>query len=124
MKLASTSAAVLSLAAIVSVLAGCHKPTQIKAPIGGIVLRSQRIELPSHGHEFSGGPQAAVANTYCLMCHSAGMVLTQPPLSLETWKKEMDKMVKSYGCPLPEGDIDELARFIQTQNQAQVAAAR
>ena len=56
------------------------------------------------------------------MCHSGGMVLTQPPLSLPAWKAELNKMIKSYGCPLPESDIDELAQFIQHQNQLRAAA--
>jgi hypothetical protein len=94
-------------------LAGCARRSSIRAPVGGIVLRSERIALPYHGREFAGGPQAAVANTYCLMCHSGGMVLTQPPLALSDWKAELNKMKKAYGCPLPESDIDELAPFVR-----------
>ncbi|MGO9058004.1 MAG: cytochrome c [Candidatus Binataceae bacterium] len=122
MKLANLAIGLLCLAAVPIALTGCMKPSAIRAPIGGIVLKSQRIEIPSHGREFAGGPQASVANTYCLMCHSGGMVLTQPPLSLPAWKAELNKMIKSYGCPLPEGDIDELAQFIQQQNQLRAAA--
>ena len=118
MKLANICLGLLSLIAVLSALGGCTKSAPIKAPIAGIVLKSQRIVIPYHGREFSGEPQAAVANTYCLMCHSAGMVLTQPPLSLAAWKAEMNKMIKSYGCPLPEADIDDLAPFIQQQNQS------
>jgi hypothetical protein len=118
MKLAGIYIGLLSLTAVVSALPGCTKSAPIKAPIAGIVLQSQRIEIPSQGRAFSGGPQAAVANTYCLMCHSAGMVLTQPPFSLAVWKTEMNKMIKSYGCPLPESDIDDLAQFVQQQNQS------
>jgi hypothetical protein len=103
--------AFLCLGAVMAALPGCARRSSITAP-GGIVLRSQRISLPTHGREFSGGPQAAVANTYCLMCHSGGMVATQPPLGLAQWQAEMHKMIKTYGCPLPEGNVDELAAFI------------
>jgi hypothetical protein len=51
------------------------------------------------------------------MCHSGGMVMTQPPLSLSAWKAELNKMKNAYGCPLPESDVDELTQFIQEQNQ-------
>ena len=122
MKFGGVAIGLLALGAVPIALTGCTKPSAIRAPIGGIVLKSQRIELPSHGREFAGGPQAGVANTYCLMCHSGGMVLTQPPLSLPAWKAELNKMIKSYGCPLPESDIDELAQFIQQQNQLKIAS--
>lgn len=105
------AAVFLCLSAAAIALPGCARHPPIKAP-GGIVLRSQRISLPAHGREFSGGPQAAVANTYCLMCHSGGMVMTQPPLTLSRWQAELRKMIKTYGCPLPQSDIDELAQYI------------
>ncbi len=104
-------------------LAGCVRHPAIKAP-GAIVLRSQRITLPAHGRQFSGGPQASVANTYCLMCHSGGMVMTQPPLTLAQWQAELHKMIAAYGCPLPGGNIAELAQFIAQSNQNLTASAR
>ncbi len=109
-------AILLCLSAAAIALAACAKHPVIKTP-GGIVLRSQRISLPAHGRQFSGGPQASVANTYCLMCHSGGMVMTQPPLTLPQWQAEVRKMIKTYGCPLPESDVDELAQFIAQSNQ-------
>jgi hypothetical protein len=99
------------LAIALMALSGCSKPAAIKTPTG-IVLRSQRISLPSHGREFAGGPQASVANTYCLMCHSGGMVMTQPPLTITQWQAELHKMITTYACPLPVNDIDQLAPFI------------
>ncbi len=107
---------VLYLAWVVTAMPGCAKRGSIKAP-RGIVLRSQRISLPSHGREFSGGPEAAVANTYCLMCHSGGMVLTQPPLTLSQWQAEVQRMIGVYGCPLPHSEIDGLAAFIAQSSQ-------
>jgi cytochrome c5 len=100
----------------VTAMCGCAKHWPIKAP-GGIVLRSQRIYLPAHGRAFSGDPQASVANTYCLMCHSGGMVMTQPPLTLSQWQAELRKMIKTYGCPLPQSDVDKLAQFMVQSNQ-------
>ena len=118
MKLATSTATVVSLLLVIAGMFGCTRGTAIKAPVAGIVLRSQgRISLPYHGREFSGGPQASIANTYCLMCHSGGMVLTQPPLPLPVWQAELNKMIKVYGCPLPENSVDALAGFIKEQNE-------
>ncbi len=49
MKLAGKCIGLLSLTAVVSGLPGCAKSAPIKAPIARIVLKSQRIEIPSHG---------------------------------------------------------------------------
>lgn len=116
----SASAVVLCASVVAIALYGCAKHPPINAP-GGIVLRSQRISLPAHGREFSGGPQASVANTYCLMCHSGGMVMTQPPLTLAQWQTELRKMINTYGCPLPQSDVDELAQYIAHANETAVA---
>jgi hypothetical protein len=110
----------LCLSAAAFALSACARHPAIKAP-GGIVLRSQRISLPAHGRQFSGGPQSSVANTYCLMCHSGGMVMTQPPLTLSQWQAELHKMVKVYGCPLPQGNINELAQFIAHASETAAA---
>jgi hypothetical protein len=107
----------------IAAMSGCTRPSAIKAPVAGIVLRSQQITLPYHGREFAGGPQAGVANTYCLMCHSGGMVLTQPPLPLSAWQAELNKMRRVYGCPLPESAVDDLAQFIKEQNEGAAGAA-
>ena len=48
MKLANFGIGLLALAAVPIALTGCMKPSAIRAPIGGIVLKSQRIEIPLH----------------------------------------------------------------------------
>jgi hypothetical protein len=123
MKRAATILSVLSITLVPLTFSGCMRRASIRAPVGGFALTSQRITLPYHGREFAGGPQASVANTYCLMCHSGGMVMTQPPLSLSAWKAELNKMKNAYGCPLPQSEVDELARFIQEHNQRSASAA-
>ena len=39
------------------------------------------------------------------------MIDTQPPLTLETWKKELDKMRTAYSCPLRADQTDSVAEF-------------
>jgi len=52
------------------------------------------------------------------LCHSKGMIDIQPPLSLETWKKEIAKMRSAYGCPLRDDQVDGIVKFISQANQA------
>ena len=59
-------------------------------------------------------------STACL-CHSRGMIDTQPPLTLETWKKEVDKMRIAYGCPLRADQTDRVAEFISHAENAPAA---
>lgn len=77
-----------------------------------IHLTSQKITLPFGNQVFAGGDAAKLANSRCLLCHSKGMIDTQPPLTLETWKKEVDKMRTAYGCPLRADQTSDVARFI------------
>ena len=82
-----------------------------------IVLKSQKIQLPKGNLKFEGTePGARVAGTYCVMCHSRGMIDAQPPLSREAWKTEIHKMRTSYGCPVSEGSEEELVDFLYQYN--------
>ena len=40
------------------------------------------------------------------------MIDAQPPLTLETWKKEIDKMRTAYGCPLRADQTAGIAKFV------------
>ncbi len=77
-----------------------------------IQLTSQKITLPFGNQVFAGGDAAKLANSRCLVCHSKDMIDAQPPLTLETWKKEIDKMRTAYGCPLRADQTAGVAEFI------------
>ncbi|MGH8337243.1 MAG: hypothetical protein ACRETL_10590 [Gammaproteobacteria bacterium] len=81
-----------------------------------IKLTSQTITLPFGDRTFQGGEWAKLANTHCLLCHSKEMIDTQPPLSSDTWKKEINKMRSAYGCPLRDDQVDGLVKFISQVN--------
>jgi hypothetical protein len=54
-----------------------------------------------------------------MICHSAGMVTRQPPLTYDNWKLEINKMRSAYGAPLPEDQVDSLAKYLTTINGKQ-----
>ncbi len=83
-----------------------------------IQLTSQKITLPFGRRVFAGGEAAKLANSRCLLCHSKDMIDAQPPLALETWKKEVDKMRTAYGCPLRAEQTDSIAKFISQASRA------
>jgi hypothetical protein len=87
-----------------------------------IDLTSQKITLPFGNKTFAGkGDNATIVNEHCLLCHSKGMIDTQPPLTLESWKKEVDKMRTAYGCPLRADQTADVAEFIAHAASASTA---
>jgi len=72
-----------------------------------------RVELPASDQAFPPGVGADIANSQCLICHSAGMVLTQPPLKKDEWRAEIMKMRASYGAPIPEDQVDGLSEYLK-----------
>ena len=75
-----------------------------------------QIELPANDESFPPGVGAEIANSQCQICHSAGMVLTQPPLKKDEWRAEIMKMRSSYGAPIPEDQVDGLADYLKNIN--------
>ncbi len=87
-----------------------------------INLTSQKITLPFGNKTFAGsGEEVTIVNEHCLLCHSKGMIDTQPPLTLESWKKEVDKMRSAYGCPLRADQTAAVAGFISHAESAPAA---
>jgi hypothetical protein len=85
-------------------------------------LTSQKITLPFGNKTFAGnGEEVTIVNEHCLLCHSKGMIDTQPPLTLESWKKEVDKMRTAYGCPLRADQTAGVAEFISHAENASAA---
>lgn len=72
-----------------------------------------RVELPAGDEAFPSGAGAEIASSQCLICHSAGMVLTQPPLKKDEWRAEIMKMRTVYGAPIPEDQVDALSDYLK-----------
>jgi mono/diheme cytochrome c family protein len=77
------------------------------------------VELPASQTTFPPGNGSVIANAQCLICHSAGMVLRQPPLTQDEWVGEINKMRNAYGAPLPADQVEPLAKYLQSINGRQ-----
>jgi mono/diheme cytochrome c family protein len=73
-----------------------------------------KVNLPAGAAEFPAGKGSDIANANCLICHSAGMVLRQPPLTVDEWRAEATKMKTAFGAPIPTDQIDGLADYLGT----------
>lgn len=74
-------------------------------------LKSVSANLPESDVTFP-GPGADAANNNCLTCHSAGMVLKQPPLTKATWEAEVHKMINVYKAPIAEEDVAPIVEYL------------
>jgi mono/diheme cytochrome c family protein len=77
------------------------------------------VDLPASQVSFPPGDGSVIANAYCLICHSAGMVLRQPPLTQDEWSSEINKMRNAFGAPLPADQVEALAKYLRSINGRQ-----
>ena len=77
------------------------------------------VDLPASQISFPPGNGSVIANAYCLICHSAGMVLRQPPLTQDEWLGEVNKMRNAFGAPLPADQVEAVAKYLQSINGRQ-----
>src|ERR1700760_3167234 len=81
-------------------LADTLTASAVVAADGITSFKSVNVDLP-FGDRMFAGPGADVVNNNCLACPSVGMVMTQPPLSRQTWEAEVAKMRNVYKAPSP-----------------------
>jgi cytochrome c553 len=74
--------------------------------------KSVKVDLPSGDKQFPGGAEADAINNNCLACHSADMVLNQPPLPKATWEAEVHKMISAYKAPVDDADVAPIVAYL------------
>jgi cytochrome c553 len=75
-------------------------------------LKSVNVDFPSDDKQFPGGAEADAINNNCLACHSADMVLNQPPLPRATWEAEVHKMISAYKAPVDDADVAPIVAYL------------
>jgi len=108
------------LGAIAAVVGSRYLPEPIAAqaerqsnlvPVHFEVLK---VNFPTSATLFPAGKGSEIANANCLICHSSGMALRQPLLTVDEWRSEITKMKTAFGAPIPADQIDELADYLGT----------
>lgn len=77
-------------------------------------FKSVKVDLPNGDRMFADGPHADAINNNCLACHSAGMVLNQPPMSRAGWEGEVKKMKAVYKAPVDDKDIGPIVDYLMS----------
>ena len=72
-----------------------------------------KIELPADPGQLKPGPGVEFASNNCQTCHSVDYIRTQPsgkPMAF--WKLEVEKMKKLYGAPIPDDQVEPIAKYL------------
>ena len=77
------------------------------------------IVLPGDPFSFQPDSGSAIASRFCVICHSAEYVYTQPPHPQATWKRIVHKMQSAFGCPIPDDQVSQLVDYLVSQNGIQ-----
>lgn len=91
----------------------------------GTIQRAQAAQLTVDAEYASGayalvtpvlppGEGQAETNGYCSVCHSTRYITMQPPLPAATWEAEVNKMIKTFGAPIPEASAKKITSYLQT----------
>lgn len=70
--------------------------------------------FPSVAPKLAEGEGRAEAESFCAMCHSTRYITMQPPLPAATWEAEVNKMIKTFGAPIPEATAKKITSYLQT----------
>lgn len=70
--------------------------------------------FPSVAPKLAEGEGRAEAESFCAMCHSTRYIIMQPPLPAATWEAEVNKMMKTFGAPIPEASAKKIISYLQT----------
>lgn len=126
------AAAVLLLIAVVAAVQLRHRPAELASATagtagtavsaGGITLASTSVELPDDDAAFPPGHGSDLLDAQCTGCHSASMVLGQPPLKPEQWKATVTKMREVYKAPIAERDVAALLADLSAISARRAAA--
>ena len=84
---------------------GSSKSAKPKSPVQEITLPNYPIDMPP-------GPNLAVYQQKCLLCHSSRYVTMQPRFSKAVWEKEVKKMVDAYGAPIAPEEQQQIVEYL------------
>ncbi|MDB5542264.1 MAG: c-type cytochrome [Devosia sp.] len=83
---------------------------------GGVTLQSVAVSFPRSEGIFPGGDDADAMNGNCLICHSTGMVLTQPGLTRSAWQGIVVQMQHDFHAPFATADETAIVDYLVNLN--------
>jgi len=69
---------------------------------------------PLYRPELEQGDGKQEVEAYCNTCHSTRYITMQPPLPAATWEAEVNKMIKTFGQPIPDDAAAIIIKYLRT----------
>lgn len=69
--------------------------------------------FPSLAPKLAEGQGKEETQSFCAACHSTRYITMQPPLPAATWDAEVNKMIKTFGAPIPDATAKRIISYLQ-----------
>lgn len=69
--------------------------------------------FPSLAPKLAEGEGQVETESFCITCHSTRYITMQPPLPAATWEAEVNKMIKTFGAPIPEASAKKIISYLE-----------
>ena len=69
--------------------------------------------FPSLAPELAEGEGEVQTQSFCAACHSTRYITMQPPLPAAAWDAEVNKMIKTFGAPIPDATAKRIISYLQ-----------
>jgi hypothetical protein len=87
----------------------------VAAGLHGAVAQPLSYELPRETAVLKPGPNLEAAQSNCTACHSVDYIQTQPrgpKFKKDFWAAEVTKMIKVYGAPIADSDVEKIVGYL------------
>lgn len=69
---------------------------------------------PLYRPKLEPGEGRELVEAYCNTCHSIRYITMQPPLPSATWTAEVNKMIQTFGMPIPEDATPKIIKYLHS----------
>ena len=69
---------------------------------------------PTYTPPLADGDGKELVQSFCGICHSTTYITMQPPLPGATWERLVDKMIGTFGAPVPESAAQAITAYLKS----------
>ncbi|HEX8521316.1 MAG TPA: c-type cytochrome [Tepidisphaeraceae bacterium] len=80
------------------------------------------IEMPKFQSDLPEGPGRELVATACLSCHSTRYIAMQPPLNAAKWEENVRKMMKTFGAPIAEDQVQPIVQYLMATRESKISS--
>ena len=68
---------------------------------------------PTYTPPLADGEGRELVQSFCGICHSTTYITMQPPLTSAAWEAEVNKMIGTFGAPIPEPSAQAISAYLK-----------